>query len=153
MSSNINNDFKNHMIEKYSNIIDVEKALTIFDKEVDSIKIGTKEDKEIKVPIKCDMNKNIFLKCLSDYLKKEGLIYDKGAKTTSIVIEDYKSSDQYFEACSDLFSNPNKDLNEEPESNKICYEWFEHGEYGSFEIIIDENMNIVGGKVIKSGKK
>lgn len=120
MNQSNSHNFKNHMLEKYSNIIDVEKALTIFDKEVDSIKVGTKEEPEIKVPIKCDMNKNIFLKCLSEYLKKEGLIYDK---------------------------------DEEPTSNNICREWFEYGEYGSFEIIINEHMNIVGGRVIKSGKK
>lgn len=153
MNQSNSHNFKNHMLEKYSNIIDVEKALTIFDKEVDSIKVGTKEEPEIKVPIKCDMNKNIFLKCLSEYLKKEGLIYDKDVKTTTIVIEDYKSSDQYFEVCSDLFSKKDEDLNEEPTSNNICREWFEYGEYGSFEIIINEHMNIVGGRVIKSGKK
>lgn len=74
-------------------------------------------------------------------------------KKTSITLYDVKDSDGYFDACHELFGKQSEDLNEEPESNKICYEWFEYGEYGSFDIIIDENMNIVGGKVIKSGKK
>lgn len=76
-------------------------------------------------------------------------------KTATFTIESYKDSDGYFGLCSDLFGNKNNDSNEdeEPNSNEICRKWFEYGEYGKFELIIDENMNIVGGKVIKTGKK
>ena len=73
-------------------------------------------------------------------------------KTAKITIEMNKDSDGYFELCHNLFGHLKEDDDEEPESNKKCYEWFEYGEYGSFEIIIDENMNIVGGRVIKTGK-
>lgn len=73
-------------------------------------------------------------------------------KTTTFTIENYKDSDGYFGLCSDLFGN-NNNSNEESNSNEICRKWFEYGEYGNFELIIDENMNIIGGKVIKTGKK
>lgn len=74
-------------------------------------------------------------------------------KTAKFTITNHKDSDGYFELCSDLFGSDNDDLNEEPTSNEICYKWFEYGEYGKFELIIDENMNIIGGKVIKTGRK
>jgi len=77
-------------------------------------------------------------------------------------IEAFLKSDQKvlaIDLCSNLFpyteeemKKVDEDDNFEPKANKICNEWFEYGEYGSFELIIDENMNIVGGKVIKTGK-
>lgn len=75
-------------------------------------------------------------------------------KTAKFTIEMHKDSDGYFELCSDLFGKEGGEFleDEQSESNKKCYEWFEYGEYGSFEIIIDENMNIIDGKVIKTGK-
>jgi hypothetical protein len=80
-------------------------------------------------------------------------------KTAKFTINYHKDSDGYIDLCSNLFpyteeemKKVDEDDNFEPKANKICNEWFEYGEYGSFELIIDENMNIVGGKVIKTGK-
>ncbi len=69
-------------------------------------------------------------------------------KTAKIKLTNIKCSDGWFELCQTLFAQPNEDLNEEPISNKICYNVFEHGEYGTIEIEVDENFNIVGGKII-----
>lgn len=66
-------------------------------------------------------------------------------KTATIILEDVKDSDQWFVLCSDLGYTE--------DDNAKCYEMFEYGEYATMEIVVDENFNIVGGKIIKSGKK
>jgi hypothetical protein len=67
-------------------------------------------------------------------------------RTAKITLYNIKESDGWFQLCSTLFPN------EEGENEK-CYEMFKYGEYGTLEIIVDENFNIIGGKIIKNGKK
>lgn len=64
-------------------------------------------------------------------------------KTAKILIQNYKDSDGWFSLCSDLGL-----LKDENESHDIVYKYFQYGEYANIEIIIDENFNIVGGKII-----
>jgi hypothetical protein len=63
-------------------------------------------------------------------------------KTAKIELESIKSSDGWYSLGNEL------GLSEE----KI-YEVFEYGEFGSLEIEVDEHLNIVGGRIIPSGKK
>jgi len=77
------------------------------------------------------------------------------AKTATLKLKSIKSSDSYFELCSTLFPYTDKEMEDdevEPVANQKCYEMFKYGEYGDFEIIIDENFNIIGGKVIPPKK-
>lgn len=67
-------------------------------------------------------------------------------KQAKLVIEGYKDSDGYFELCSDLFPGQATE-GEESSSNHVCYSMFEYGEFGTFELIIDEDFNIIGGKI------
>ena len=77
---------------------------------------------------------------------------EKSKKISKIKISDVKNSDGYYELCNDLFGHLNsEDEDEEPESNKICRKIFKYGEYGTFEIIVDEDFNIIGGKIIPIG--
>ena len=80
-------------------------------------------------------------------------------KTAKFTINYHKDSDGYMELCSDLFPYTDEELKKvdedddfEPKANKICSKMFKYGEYGSFELIIDENFNIIGGKVNPIGK-
>ena len=58
-------------------------------------------------------------------------------KTAKTVINNIKDSDGWFELGNSLGIN----------SNKI-YDIFEHGEYANIEIEVDENLNIIGGRII-----
>jgi len=58
-------------------------------------------------------------------------------KTAKITLESIKSSDGWAELGFELGF----------EYEKIS-ETFEYGEYGSIEIEVDENLNIVGGRII-----
>lgn len=60
--------FIEHMKQKYPSI-NIDKALEIFMEQTNSIKVGTKEDPKIKIPIKSKLNQNVFIKCLDEYLK------------------------------------------------------------------------------------
>ena len=71
-------------------------------------------------------------------------------KTAKINIESYKDSDGWFSLCSEL--GLLKEENGE-QNHDIVYKMFEYGEYADMEIIIDENFNIVGGKIIPTGRK
>lgn len=62
-------------------------------------------------------------------------------KTTEIILESIKCSDGWTEVGVELGFSHEK-------INKI----FEYGEFGSIRIVIDENLKIVGGEVIPSGK-
>lgn len=77
-------------------------------------------------------------------------------KTSSMIIYSIKDSDGWMEMAHDLlfekFKNDHQDLEEDEVSDKfytevVCKK-FEHGEYGSIEIIVDEDLNIVGGKIL-----
>ena len=63
------------------------------------------------------------------------------AKTATIRLNDIKESDGWYELGNDLGMS-------EKQINKT----FEYGEYGCIEIIVDENLNIIGGKIIPCGK-
>ena len=63
------------------------------------------------------------------------------AKTATIRLNEIKCSDGWYELGNDLGM-----------SNEQVYETFEYGEFGCIEIIVDENLNIIGGKVIPCGK-
>jgi len=63
------------------------------------------------------------------------------AKTATIRLNDIKESDGWFELAHDLGM-----------TEKQTYKTFEYGEYGNIEIIVDENLNIIGGKIIPCGK-
>ena len=63
-------------------------------------------------------------------------------KTATMNFDTIKDSDGWYEL------GINLGLNE-----KKIYETFEHGEYGAFQIIVDEDLNIIGGKIIPCGKK
>jgi hypothetical protein len=63
------------------------------------------------------------------------------AKTATIRLNDIKDSDGWYELGHDLGMTP-----------KQISKTFEYGEYGSIEIIVDEKLNIIGGKIIPCGK-
>ena len=37
-------------------------------------------------------------------------------------------------------------------SDDVFYHYFEYGDYGAIELEIDENLNVVGGKLVPCGK-
>lgn len=57
-------------------------------------------------------------------------------KTAKIELESIKDSDGWYSLAVELGLE-----------DKV-YDIFEYGEFGSIEIIVDENLNIVGGKII-----
>jgi len=64
------NEFINHMKGKYPEL-DIEIIVGLVDQNVNSIQPHTNnENKEISVPLGCDMNKNLIIKIISEYLKK-----------------------------------------------------------------------------------
>lgn len=71
-------------------------------------------------------------------------------KTAKISLSSIKDSDGYFNLCSEL--GLLKEDKGGEQNHDIVYKMFEYGEYMDCEIIIDENFNIVGGKIIPSGK-
>lgn len=62
-------------------------------------------------------------------------------KTAKITLEDIKDTDSWFGLGTELGL-----------TEKQIYKTFEHGEYGKVQIIVDENLNIIGGKIIPCGK-
>ena len=62
-------------------------------------------------------------------------------KTASISLESVKCTDGWYNLGTELGFDEKK-----------INEVFEYGEYGSVTIVVDENLNIVGGKVHTSGK-
>lgn len=62
-------------------------------------------------------------------------------KTGKITLDNIKDSDGWFELGHALGLTHDQ-----------IYKTFEYGEYGKIQIIVDENLNIIGGKVIPCGK-
>lgn len=58
-------------------------------------------------------------------------------KTATITLDDIKCSDAWADLGNELGFDYSK-------ITKV----FEYGEYGNIEIIVDENLNIVGGRII-----
>lgn len=77
-------------------------------------------------------------------------------KTVTMKLDSIKDSDAWYEMINDLlwnrFKEENPELDEEELSNKFyrekVKEWFRFGEFGSLEVVINEDMNIVGGRVV-----
>jgi len=66
----------------------------------------------------------------------------KEKKTASISFDTVKCTDGWRDLGSELGFSYEK-----------IQEIFEYGEYGSFEIIVDEDLNIIGGHIIPCGRK
>jgi SOS response regulatory protein OraA/RecX len=77
-------------------------------------------------------------------------------KTATIRLESIKDSDGWMELAYDLlfekFKTEHPDLNEDDASDKFYQEVvskkFRYGEYANLEIKVDENFNIIGGKIL-----
>lgn len=74
-------------------------------------------------------------------------------KTATIKLESIKDSDGWFSLCSDLGLIKYSEDDEGETNNDIVYKMFEYGEYADMEIVVDENFNIVGGRIIPTGKR
>ena len=64
-------DFKTHMKRKFPSI-DIDEAINIFDKNINEIKAGAEQaeaNPEVRLPLGCDLNKNMFLKSMFEYLE------------------------------------------------------------------------------------
>lgn len=77
-------------------------------------------------------------------------------KTAKIRLESIKDSDGWAGLAYELkfknFQEEHPDLDEDELANKFYEEVvspvFRYGEYADLEIIVDENFNIVGGKIL-----
>lgn len=74
-------------------------------------------------------------------------------KTSTIDLEMIKISDGWMDLSYDLFQDKiNEQYSDEDEANFKLHEKankvFEYGEYANLEIEVDENLNIVGGRII-----
>lgn len=69
--------------------------------------------------------------------RSESKLIKKPMKTSSITLDSIKCTDGWYQVGNELGFSDEK-------INKV----FEYGEFGNIEIIIDENLNIIGGKVI-----
>ena len=77
-----------------------------------------------------------------------------GKKTASITLENIKCTDGWYELATDVlfddFKKKHLDLDED-ELHDMFYEKvctiFKYGEYANLTIEVDENLNIVGGKI------
>jgi len=77
-------------------------------------------------------------------------------KTAKITIDNIKDSDGWYELANDLLFNKFKlehpTLNDDDASDKfydeVVSKKFQYGEIANIEIEVDENFNIVGGKII-----
>lgn len=67
-------------------------------------------------------------------------------KTTTIQIEEYKDTG-LMEHFHDLFASPGMSDDESGGLSEKCSKVFEYGEYLNAEIVVDENLNIIGGKI------
>ena len=76
-------------------------------------------------------------------------------KTAKMKFEEIHDSDGWHELIYELkfnqFKNEHPNLDEDELSDKfydeVVSKKFHHGEYGNFEIIVDEDFNIVGGHI------
>ncbi|MFW6225483.1 MAG: hypothetical protein ACOC2W_02705 [bacterium] len=76
-------------------------------------------------------------------------------KTFKITLKSIKDSDGWVELAYylkfDEFQKNNPSLNEDELHNKfyneVIYKNFKYGEYANLEIEVDENFNIIGGKI------
>ena len=77
-------------------------------------------------------------------------------KTAKVTLNSIKDSDGWMELAHTLkfeqFQKENPGLDEDELSDKfyteIVLKKFEYGEYANIEIEVDENFNIVGGKIL-----
>lgn len=77
-------------------------------------------------------------------------------KTSKITLESIKESDGWIELAYDVafdnFQKEHPDLEEDALHEKfkeeVVYKRFKYGEYADIEIEVDENFNIVGGKIL-----
>lgn len=77
-------------------------------------------------------------------------------KTYKMTFNSIKDSDGWMDMAHtllfDSFKKKHPDLDEDQLGDKfyeeIVSEKFEYGEFGNFEIIVDENWNIIGGKIL-----
>ena len=77
-------------------------------------------------------------------------------KTAKMTFNSIKDSDGWMELAHtllfDKFKKEHSNLNDDELSdkfyNEIVSKKFKYGEFGDFEIIVDENFNIVGGKIL-----
>lgn len=61
--------FVEHMTKKYSNL-NVEKILELVDKNILDIQTHRENpNKEVILPLNCDLNKNMIIKIISEYLE------------------------------------------------------------------------------------
>lgn len=75
--------------------------------------------------------------------------------TGKIILENIKDSDGWMGLAYDVafvkFKNEHSDLDEDELHEKfqeeVVYKKFEYGEYANLEIEVDENFNIIGGKI------
>jgi hypothetical protein len=73
-------------------------------------------------------------------------------KTSKITLENIKYSDGWMDLVYDLFQeNIQKEFPDEDIAHDKLHEKanliFEYGEYANLEIKVDENLNIIGGKI------
>lgn len=68
-------------------------------------------------------------------------------KTITWKIEEYKDT-SLSEIIWDLYGKQDSIEEEDDLIGEKVYEIFEYGEYMNAEIIIDENLNIIGGRII-----
>ena len=77
-------------------------------------------------------------------------------KTKEIVLNDIKATDVWMKVAYDLkydkFREEHTGMDDEEISNKFYVEVvskiFKYGEYANIRLVIDEDLNIVGGKII-----
>lgn len=68
-------------------------------------------------------------------------VEEVSVKKSTIELDNLKCSDGWYELGLEIGL-----------SEKEIYKTFEYGEYGHIEIEVDENLNIIGGKIIPCGK-
>ena len=64
-------DFKTEMKKRYPSI-NVEEAIRIFDDNIAKLKSNPSQKEanpDVVLPLGCDLNKNIFLRCMLEYLE------------------------------------------------------------------------------------
>lgn len=79
-------------------------------------------------------------------------------KTKTIEIADIKLADTWNELAHDVafekFQKEHPELNDSDDelylkfNDVVISKYFKFGEYGTIEIVVDQNFNIVGGKII-----
>ena len=69
-------------------------------------------------------------------------------KTVKINLNSIKDSDGWADLCWSLGICKFGLTEDDEPDDKALYDIFEYGEYADLEIIVDEDLNIVGGKII-----